>query len=79
MSTGTYEFQTEFARRYHGRGKSEGRAEGEAEALLAVLGARGIDLTERHRGLISSCTDPERLREWIVRAATATRAEQVFG
>ncbi|WP_017593150.1 hypothetical protein [Nocardiopsis potens] len=75
MTTGTYEFQTEFARRYHGRGKSEG----EAEALPAVLEARGVGITERHREPVSSCTDAERLREWVVRAATATRAEQVFG
>ncbi|CAM3626140.1 hypothetical protein [Nocardiopsis rhodophaea] len=83
MATGTYEYQTEFARKHYGLGWAEGevkgKVEGQATALLFMLDARGICLTDGQRELVVSCTDLDRLQTWIARAATATTAEQVFG
>ena len=84
MATQTYEYQSNFARRYYtegeargeakGRseGRSEGRAEGEAKAVLAILRARGISVPEDIRTRIITCTDLDQLDTWVHRAATAT-------
>lgn len=74
MSTGTFEYQSDFARRY----VAEGKAEGQALALLKVLHARGIDMPEATRERIATCTDSEQLDTWICRAATADSVEDLF-
>ncbi|MFC9755584.1 hypothetical protein [Streptomyces sp. NPDC056921] len=58
--------------------RDEGRAEGRAEGLLLVLEARGIALADGTREKITSCDDPQLLRQWLNRAATATTIEDVF-
>ncbi|MEU6645080.1 hypothetical protein ABZ863_21300 [Saccharomonospora sp. NPDC046836] len=78
MTTGTYEYQSDFVRKYVHQGRAEGRVEGEAQALLAVLAARGIDVTEDDLARITACTDPEQLVTWIRQAATADNVEQLF-
>lgn len=72
--TTTYQYQSDFARKYI----AEGRAEGEATALLAVLGARGIDVSGDARARIASCTDLDQLTTWIRRAATADSIDDVL-
>jgi hypothetical protein len=74
MKTMTYGYVSELKQEF----REEGQAEGEAKALLAVLAARGLDLTEAERERIRSCTDHERLLAWTVRAATATSTAEVF-
>lgn len=74
MSIGTYEYQSDFARRYYG----QGRAEGEATAVLAVLAARGIDVPEEARSRITGCTDLDQLEQWLRRAATADSLQDLF-
>lgn len=74
MALGTYEYQSDFARRYF----SEGKAEGEAKALLAVLAARGIEVPAAARDRITGCTDLNQLDAWIRRAATAHSIEDLF-
>ncbi|MCM6786947.1 hypothetical protein NDR87_11310 [Nocardia sp. CDC159] len=78
----TYEYQSEFARRYvaEGRaeGKAEGKAEGEAQALLLVLEARGVPVTENARRRITTCSDLDQLGRWLRRAATVDTAEELF-
>lgn len=78
MNTGTYEYQSEFVRRYIYQGRAEGRAEGEARAVLAVLAARGIDVPEDARVRITECTDMEQLDVWVRRAGTAESVEELF-
>lgn len=82
MAIGTYEYQSDFARRYYGQGRAEGvaegRAEGEAAALLAVLAARGIEVPGDARDRITGCTDLALLETWIRRAATATAIQDLF-
>ncbi|GAA0919126.1 hypothetical protein [Virgisporangium aurantiacum] len=59
-------------------GKLEGKAEGEAEALLTVLSARGLDVSDDVRARITGCTDIEQLSTWIRRAATAETVDELF-
>ena len=78
MTSSTYEYQSDFARRYVSQGRTEGRAEGEAKAVLAVLDARGIDVPEDARARITGCADLDQLDTWVRRAATATSVEDLF-
>ncbi|MGW2087600.1 hypothetical protein [Streptomyces sp. NPDC001880] len=59
-------------------GRAQGRAQGRAESLLLVLEARGITLAEEAREKITSCDDPQLLRQWLNRAVTAATIEEVF-
>ena len=59
-------------------GRRRGRAEGEARAVLTVLEARGIAVSDSDRAFISACTDVGLLDEWVRRAATATSAADLF-
>jgi hypothetical protein len=71
---GTYQYQSEFARRYF----SQGEAKGEAKALLKVLSARGIKVPDDARERIIGCTDLDQLETWVSRAATATSIHELF-
>lgn len=78
MSTGTYQYQSEFARRYFFKGKAEGEAVGEARGLLVVLAARGFEVPAEARERITSCTDLEQLETWITRAVTTSTLDELF-
>ena len=82
VATRTYEYQSDFVRRYVFQGRTEGLAEGEAigevTALLTVLAARRIDLSDESRARITACKDTDTLTAWIGRAATADRIEDVL-
>ncbi|MEU5311018.1 hypothetical protein [Streptomyces sp. NPDC021562] len=54
------------------------RAEGLAEALLVVLGGRGVDVGDEARDRITSCDDHDTLTTWLTRAATATTTAELF-
>jgi hypothetical protein len=70
MTSGTYEIQSEFIRRYF--------CQGEAEALLEVLAARGIDVPDDARARITGCTDINQLLTWVRRAVTADSISGIF-
>jgi hypothetical protein len=78
MALGTYEYQSDFARRYFAQGKTEGKTEGEAAALLAVLAARGIEVPAEARDRITGCTDLDQLDTWVRRASTASSIGDLF-
>ncbi|MFF5260976.1 hypothetical protein ACFY4C_18715 [Actinomadura viridis] len=82
MSVGTYEYKSDFARRYFSQGKAEGKLEGEArgeaKALLRVLKARGIEVEDETAERIRNCTDTAQLETWIERAVTADNAHELF-
>jgi hypothetical protein len=61
------------------QGIEQGKARGEAAALLKLLKARGIDLTEEQHDAVTSSTDLEEIDRWFDRALTATSANGVFG
>jgi hypothetical protein len=86
LATRTYEYQSDFVRRYVFQGRAEGLAEGRMEgeaigevtALLTVLAARRIDLPDEARARITACTDTATLTAWTGRAAIADRIEDVL-
>lgn len=74
MTTETYEYRSDFARRYF----SQGEAKGETKALLMLLAARGIEVPDDARTRITECTDLDQLDGWVRRAATATSITDLF-
>ena len=61
------------------RGEARGRAEGRAAAILAVLQARGIAVSDEQAQRVTSCADLALLEQWLARAATATSVSAAFG
>lgn len=78
MPIGTYEYQSDYARRYYGQGKAEGKAEGLVNAVLDVLMTRGIDVPDADRARITECTDVHQLETWHRRAITAQSVHDLF-
>lgn len=58
--------------------EARGEARGEANAIVLVLQARAIALSEEQRARIASCVDKSVIERWLVRAVTAATAEDVF-
>ncbi|MEV7016540.1 hypothetical protein [Streptomyces sp. NPDC093991] len=56
----------------------EGKAEGEAKGILRVLEVRGLPLSDDVRQRILTCTDLDRLNDWLDRSGTVERAEDLF-
>ncbi|MHB8419805.1 MAG: hypothetical protein ACYDCL_17150 [Myxococcales bacterium] len=61
------------------KGKAEGKVEGKADALLAVLTARKLAVSEEQRQMILVCHDLALLDRWIARAVTASTTEEALG
>jgi hypothetical protein len=78
MAGGTYEFQSEFAKKHQAKGRTEGRAEGRAEALLAVLEARGLPVSDEARTRIFASIDAAQLDAWIRKAIAITSVDELF-
>ncbi len=81
MSTGTYEYKSEFARRYYDRGEAQGEARGEArgeaKTLLKVLRHR-FSVPDSVAQRVEGCTDIEQLDTWTDRALSADTLDEVF-
>jgi len=85
MTAGSYEYQSELVKRWvrevqqgKAEGKTEGKAEGKADALLELLEARGLIVSEAQRQRITSCRDLAQLSAWLRRALTASSASELF-
>jgi hypothetical protein len=74
MATGTFQFQSDYARRL----RAEGEAKGEARLVLAVLDARGIHVPDDVHACITECTDADQLEAWGRRAAVIQTIEDLF-
>jgi Putative transposase, YhgA-like len=59
-------------------GEARGKASGKAEGILVVFEQRGIDVDERSRELIESCTDLDTLNGWFRRAFKVDKASGLF-
>lgn len=59
-------------------GRAEGRAQGRAEDILDVFEVRGMDVPEAVRERVTSCDDPETLRQWHRRAIIVPSADDIF-
>jgi hypothetical protein len=60
------------------QGKVRGEATGKAKAILQVLDARGIAVSQSQREEILRCEDLDRLDRWARRAALASSADEVL-
>ncbi|WP_026415124.1 hypothetical protein [Actinomadura oligospora] len=60
------------------RGVRDGRNEGQAEGVLLVLQGRGLTVSTDVCEHILACTDPERLRAWLMRAGTVGTPDELF-
>ncbi len=74
METAYHEYKNPFFKNLI----AEGKAEGEANALLVILEARKLPVSEEDRRTITSCTDLDQLGEWLRRAVTITDVAQLF-
>jgi hypothetical protein len=74
----TMDIKTEFISDYTREKIAQARAEGRAEALLHVLGARGISVDDAAAQRIRSCTDIAVLDSWLERAVSVRTAEELF-
>jgi hypothetical protein len=68
------EYESDFARAYYCLGK----AAGEASAILIILRARGMPVSDDARDRITACTDLRQLETWLRHAATAITADQLL-
>ncbi|MFC7892852.1 hypothetical protein [Streptomyces sp. NPDC057381] len=59
-------------------GKAEGEARGEARGVLRVLEVRDLVITDAVRERIVTCSDLTVLNDWLDRAGTVERAEDLF-
>jgi hypothetical protein len=82
MASGNYQYQSDFAKRYVAQGEAQGEARGRAaglrEAIVHVLSARSLELSEVGRARLDVCTDVATLTAWLERAATARSEAEVF-
>jgi hypothetical protein len=89
MAQGNYVFQSDFSLRNQAIGRAEGelkgkaegelkgKAEGKANAILLVLKARAISVTDAERARVMACTSDDTLDRWVQTALTATRSEEL--
>jgi hypothetical protein len=59
-------------------GEAKGEAKGKAQAILAVLEARGLAVSEAQRAAIVGCSDLGQLERWVRQAVTAKTAGALF-
>ncbi len=73
-----YEFKSDLALRNQARGKAEGKAEGVATALLKILTARKLQITEEQKARILGCTDLDTLNTWLDRVLQAATVDELL-
>jgi len=82
MASGQFEFKSDFARKHRAAGRAEGLAEGEArgeaKAVLAVLEARALTVSDDARSRILACVDLSLLNRWIREVATVKTTDELF-
>jgi hypothetical protein len=74
----SYEYQSDFARKYVAQGVAQGEAEANARAVLTVLRARGISVPDAARDRILAQKDPAHLERWLEKAAIAASVAEVL-
>lgn len=60
------------------KGRLEGKLEGKAEAVLAVLGARSVRVSDEARARILACQDVAALERYLTRALTAGSIDELM-
>ena len=70
FSTDTWPVYSPFARAHYSRGQ--------AEAILVVLKARKLAVTDAERARIVTCTNLRLLKIWVRRAVRAEKTSDLF-
>ncbi len=82
MAGGTYEFQSDFAKKHQAKGRAEGEAKGEAkgraEAILDVFEVRSLRVSDEARARILACTDAAQLATWVRKAVSVSSVDELF-
>ncbi|MET8718465.1 hypothetical protein [Streptomyces misionensis] len=60
------------------KGEMRGEAKGEAKAVLRVLRARGVEVSESVRERVMACADLDVLETWLDRSLSVASAEELF-
>ncbi|WUI01497.1 hypothetical protein OHR68_06655 [Spirillospora sp. NBC_00431] len=76
MDIKNYEWQSDWAKSHIAQGYAVGYARGMAKALLNVLEARRVTVSDDVRARITECVEIEQLTRWIRRAAVMDSAEE---
>jgi hypothetical protein len=72
-----YEYQSNFARKYYGQGKTEGKAEGHREIALSIAQMRVPALSAELAARIEAATDATRLQQLITTMVAAPNEQAV--
>lgn len=76
------EYKSDFARGFYNEGRTAGRAagriEGMADSVLAVLSARGIEISDEVWARIEECWSAAQLKIWVYRAAIVDSADELI-
>lgn len=78
MHIENYQVQSDFLRQLKARANAEGQAEAWAAAVLRVVDARRLAITEAQRTTISQCRDATALERWLDAAVTAATVDDVL-
>ncbi|URN06161.1 hypothetical protein LUW74_24480 [Actinomadura madurae] len=78
VKTAGYEWQSDWAKSHRAEGRAEGEAQGEAKALLLMMEARGLVVSDEIRERVTGCTDTDQLERWVKRAAVIDKAEDLL-
>ena len=72
-------FDSPNVRRYLARVNKAGRVAAYTDAILIVLAARDLDVTDALCERIAKYTSLRQLATWVKRAATVEKASDIFG
>jgi hypothetical protein len=78
MATARYDYWAKLADEQRQEGREEGSLSATVQAVLTVLGARGLAVPAAVRERIQRCGDTNQLTAWLQRAATVTKADDLF-
>ncbi|MFI6299611.1 hypothetical protein ACIBEJ_49010 [Nonomuraea sp. NPDC050790] len=74
MATKSYLYQGEYAQSI----SVAAEARGEAKAVIKILQARGIPVTDQQQERIQACSDADTLDRWVKRVISVTTADELF-
>jgi len=61
------------------QGEEKGAVKSKVKDLIKVIRARGLELTNAQRGLLTSCADLGQLAAWFDQALDAKTTDEIFG
>ena len=61
------------------KGREKGAVASKIEDLIKVIKARGLELTNAQRSLVTSCADLSQLATWLDQALDAKTTDEIFG